>query len=236
MGDVENLQGDGIEGVFTSGTVGERNGEEVGFRRISFQVKTIDSIVDDVVKVVRDHGIRYGHVFFVRKVLFDGEESSVSTGQIFPSGGIRWDCDRVSLELKSSNKLSTAYPKRLHYLQEIAQRCDLVGGRDEGAILPKESDYQQFAKNLDPVDRDSLVKTYQEIVNRKDNEWFVDWLREGEWSEWAGQFSWLLSLLDRLREYGFMDDTPGIAKDTVLHYWDHEFLGERTTVRRRKKK
>jgi len=105
-----------------------------------------------------------------------------------------------------------------------------VGGNDVYGLFANPADLQTFLAGLKPEDRAGLIALYRRIVQRKDNEWLLHWLRTNPTdddgpSTWAVQAHWLMMLLDRLREAGVFDRPKGRTLPDLV-YWDDYLVGE----------
>ncbi len=189
----------------------------------------VESTAAHIVDIVRRVGIKSNHKFEIQmQVVRENEERDVYWKRIYPSRDTDWILDQPRVTLKASPETVTDFPPHLAYLAEIAGRCFLVGGNDVWALLRKQSDLEKCLNALSVEDREKLIGIYQEIVRKKHNQWFLAWCRNDgeEHPKWADELSWLFCFLDRLREGGLMEKTRGLAKKTVLCYWDDYLGGE----------
>jgi hypothetical protein len=188
----------------------------------------VDTTADRLERILRSIGIKFGHKFSIEKqlVLPNGERD-VYTRRIYPKRATKWKQWKPALALQPAKNSNEAFPSKLKYLAGMARRCDGIGGNDIFNLFPKPSGLVKFLEDLSPSDRSELISIYQTIVRKKHNEWFLKWLKEhDEYPQWALEFTWFLSVLDRLRQGGLLLATRGKAKRTVLLYWDDYLSGK----------
>lgn len=199
-------------------------------------LKVVEPTADRIVKLIRKMGVKPGHKFVLQKRIIQGDDCvQLYSRRIYQTRNTNWQLQtprQPVLTLRPAITAKTKYPPHLQYVSKMAARCYGIGGDEISHLFEDEDDLCAFISCLATRDRKELVELYKTIVRKKHNQWFINWGREYEGDEldWANEFEWFLGVLDRLREGGLLSSTRGIAKKTVLRYWDDYLCGAPHTV------
>lgn len=223
----------------SSGSLMLKDGEEWWRESTSFSLVAEDAIeplAERLIKLVQRIGIRFQHRFELKKQLLladDAREVSIRRIQAARAGKWTKVDSKPQLQLKTAARQATEFPEHLQYLAAMAGRCFRVGGKEVYQLLKEPGESAAMMASLKASDRAELMEIYSTIVRKKHHEWLCAWMRADDgkvpWPKWVHEFAWLLGLLDRLRDGGLMAKTRGIAKRTVLYYWDDYLSGEPRT-------
>ena len=140
---------------------------------------------------------------------------------------------KPTFSLDEISGFEKTFPRKIAYANELAAECYCVGGNESGAQFYNLIDLQDFLRLLSRPKKKEIIRIATRLARNKHHEWFFQFVEDTKDNEtggydapeWASEFDWLLSFLDRLKQGGLMKGLGNPTEKVALNFWDSFGLG-----------
>jgi hypothetical protein len=180
--------------------------EVFGLRFQSQALSQMDSFANDIVRIVRSHGIPNGcSIELGKREVVDSEERMYRR-KVFAQRETNWQL-QAGQALPTKTGEGIALPSRIKYLRELVNRYYQVGGNDVGRIFRSQTTPEDFIARLTETEAKKMRQAYERIVEKEDHRWLMEWLQEDcDVTVERAKVIYFFALLDRINEAGFVGD------------------------------